>query len=307
MIGHVTEAAARECGLKAGTPIAAGCGDQAAAQLGAAMVQPGLVFDVAGTASVLALVFDQFVTDQEHGALFTAHAAVPGLYYALGYTNGGGLNLRWFRDEFAQHEKAEALVRGENPYQVLDRMAADIPAGANNLLFLPHLSGRVCPGDPNTRGVFIGLNWLHTRGHFYRAMLESLGYEYAYYLRVLHSMLPDGDFLEARVTGGGARSALLNQIKADILGLPYVRLNRDEFSVLGSAILAGYAVGVFDDMAATAQRFTQPTERIEPNMAMHARYQPYVDEYIKLFEATKPIFDDLAAMPEPENEALPGQ
>lgn len=303
VIGHVTEAAARECGLKAGTPIAAGCGDQAAGMLGAAMVRPGLVFDMAGTASVFAVVFDQFVTDQQHGALFTAHSAVPGLYYALGYTNGGGLNLRWFRDTFAQQEKAEAQVTGENAYQILDRLAAEIPAGANKLLFLPHLSGRVCPGDPNTRGVFIGLSWLHSRGHFYRAMLESLGYEYAYYLRILRGLLPEGDFREARVTGGGARSALLNQIKADILGLPYVRLNREEFSVLGSAILAGYAVGVFDDLAATAQRFTQPTERIEPDIAAYKLYQPYVDEYIKLFEATKPIFDDLAAFPEPEIKA----
>ncbi|MCZ7544262.1 MAG: FGGY-family carbohydrate kinase [Anaerolineae bacterium] len=240
------------------------------------------------------------MTDQAHRTLFTAHLPVPDLYYTLGYINGGGLNLRWFRDEMAAHEKAEAEAAGENIYQVLDRMAAAVPAGSNKLLFLPHLGGRVCPGDPNTRGLFIGLNWSHTKAHLYRAMLEGIGYEYAYYLSIVRGLLPDLDFHETRVIGGGARSRLLNQIKADILGVPYVNLNREEFSVLGSAILAGYAVGVFDDMAATARRFTQTTDRVEPDMAQHALYQPLVREYINLFAVTKPVFDALAALPEPE-------
>jgi xylulokinase len=301
VIGQVTDEAAQATGLKAGTPIAAGCGDQAAGMLGAAMVTPGLVFDVAGTASVFAVVVDRFATDQAHRTLFTAHTAVPNLYYTLAYINGGGLNLRWFRDEFAAPEKAGAEVSHENIYQVLDRMAASVPPGANKLLFLPHLSGRVCPGDPNTRGLFIGLSWNHTRAHLYRAMLEALGYEYAYYLRIVRELLPDLDLRETRVIGGGARSRLLNQIKSDILGVPYVTLNREEFAVLGSAILAGYAVGVFDDLAATAQRFTQTTGWTEPDPTNHAYYQPFVDQYIDLLDRTKPVFDALAEIPE-----LPG-
>jgi xylulokinase len=303
IIGQVTPAAAAASGLKAGTPIAAGCGDQAAGMLGAAMVSAGQVFDVAGTASVFAVVVDQFATDQAHRTLFTAHTAVPGLYYTLGYINGGGLNLRWFRDEFAAQERAEAGAAGENIYQALDRLAASVPPGANKLLFLPHLGGRVCPGDPNTRGLFIGLGWSHTRAHLYRAMLEALGYEYAYYLGIARGLLPALEVHETRVIGGGARSKVLNQIKADVLGVPYVTLNREEFAVLGSAILAGYAVGVFDDLAATARRFTQPTGRTEPNMDHHAYYQPLVEEYIRLFEATKPVFDSLAGIAEPPGAA----
>jgi xylulokinase len=130
-------------------------------------------------------------------------------------------------------------------------------------------------------------------------MLEALGYEYAYYLRIVRELLPDLDLRETRVIGGGARSKLLNQIKSDILGVPYVTLNREEFAVLGSAILAGYAVGVFDDLAATAQRFTQATGRTGPDMANHAYYQPFVDQYIRLLDVTKPVFDDLAGIPEP--------
>ena len=299
IIGHVTADAAAASGLMAGTPIAAGCGDQAAGMLGAAMVSPGLVFDVAGTASVFAVVVDRFAADQTHRTLFTAHTAVPGLYYTLAYINGGGLNLRWFRDEIAADEKAAADARGENIYQVLDRMAADVPPGADRLLFLPHLGGRVCPGEPNTRGLFIGLSWNHHKAHLYRAMLEALGYEYAYYLKIVRSLLRDLPVRETRVIGGGARSKLLNQIKADILGVPYVTLNREEFAVLGSAILAGYAVGVFPDLADTAQRFTQITGRIEPNMEHHATYQHFAELYASLFDVTRPVFDSLAAIPDP--------
>jgi xylulokinase len=177
-------------------------------------------------------------------------------------------------------------------------MAAGVPPGSSKLLFLPHLGGRVCPGDPNTRGLFIGLSWSHTKAHLYRAMLEGIGYEYAYYLSIVRGLLPDLDFHETRVIGGGARSKLLNQIKADILGVPYVNLNREEFAVLGSAILAGYAVGVFDDLATTAQRFTQTTGRLEPDMDNHAVYQPFVKEYINLFDVSKPVFDALAGIPD---------
>jgi xylulokinase len=300
IIGYVTEEVAAATGLKVGTPIAAGCGDQAAGMLGAAMVRPGLVFDVAGTASVFAVCLDRFVTDTEYKTLFTAALAIPGLYYALAYINGGGLNLRWFRDQLASYEKAEAEVAGENIYQNLDHMAAEVPPGSDKLLFLPHLGGRVCPSDPNIRGLYLGLNWSHTKPHLYRAMMEGVAYEYAYYLGIVRGLLPDLEVRETRVIGGGARSRLWNQIKADILGVPYVTLNREEFGVLGSAILAGYAVGVFDDLADTAQRLTQATDRVEPDRGNQKIYQPLVREYINLFDLTRPVFDALAAVPEPQ-------
>lgn len=297
MIGEVTPQAAEATGLRAGTPIAAGCGDQAAGMLGAAMVQPGLVFDVAGTASVFAVCVDQFAADEEHGTLFTAHLPIENLFYSLAYINGGGMNLRWFRDELAEEEKRRAEQQDENVYARLDQMAAEVPPGSEKLIFHPHLGGRVCPSDPNTRGMYVGLNWAHSKGHMYRAMLEGVGYEYAYYQSIVEQLLPELDFRETRVLGGGARSDLWNQIKADILGVPYVRLNREEFSVLGSAIVAGAAVGVFEDMAETAESFVQTTDRTEPDMENHALYQPLAKQYEILFERAKPVFDSLAEAP----------
>jgi xylulokinase len=298
VVGNVSSEAAAVTGLMPGIPIAAGCGDQAANMLGAAMVSPGMVFDVAGTASVFAVCVDDFVTDTRYKTLFTAPLAIPGLYYTLAYINGGGLNLRWFRDELASYEKAEAEATAENIYQLLDQMASQVPPGSDKLIFQPHLGGRVCPSDPNTRGLFVGLNWSHTKSHLYRALLEGVAYEYAYYLGIVRGLLPELDVRETRVIGGGARSRLWNQIKADVLGVPYVNLNREEFGVLGSAILAGYAAGVFDDLVETSQSFIQTTTRVEPIMENNKVYQALLKEYIELFEATKPIFDALAIVPE---------
>jgi xylulokinase len=293
VIGHVSKEVAEATSLKEGTPIAAGCGDQAAGMLGAAMVSPGMVFDVAGTASVFAVCVDRFVTDTEHKTLFTAPLAIPDLYYTLAYINGGGLNLRWFRDELASYEKDEAEASGDNIYQRLDNMAAEVPPGSDKLLFMPHLGGRVCPSVPTTRGIFLGLNWSHSKAHLYRSLLEGVGYEYAYYLGIVRSLLPELEVGETRVIGGGARSRLWNQIKSDILGVPYVNLNREEFAVLGSAILAGYSVGIFDDLSLTAQRFVQTTERVEPDMEKHAFYRSLVQEYINLLDVSQPIFNAL--------------
>ncbi len=300
--GKLTASAARECGLLEGTPIAAGCGDQAAGMLGAAMVEPGLVFDVAGTASVFAICVDRYTPDLEHKTLFTARLVPEDLWYALAYINGGGLNLRWFRDQLAKEEKAKAEREGKNPYALLDAAAASVAAGSDSLLFLPHLGGRVTPSDPDLRGLWLGFTWSHRKEHLYRSLLEGVAYEYAHYLDIEKSLLPGLEFKEARVIGGGSKSDFWNQIKADVLGIPYVQLNREEYAVLGSAIVAGYAVGAFTDLKATAQGFVETTSRIEPRPQYHAYYRPLVGLYISLFSTTRPIFQHLAEMPSPPLE-----
>ncbi len=299
IIGQLTPEAAEGCGLLAGTPIAAGCGDQAAGMLGAAMVEPGLVFDVAGTASVFAICVDEFIPDLEHNTLFTARLVPEDLWYALAYINGGGLNLRWFRDELAQEEKKEAQLTGKRVYALLDETAAAVHPGSDGLIFLPHLGGRVTPSDPDIRGLWLGFTWSHGKGHLYRSLLEGVAYEYAHYLGIERSLFPHMEFKEARVIGGGSVSDFWNQIKADILGIPYVRLNRQEYAVLGSAIVAGYAVGVFDDLKATAKGFVEPISRIEPRPDHHAYYRPLVDLYISLFDTLRATYQDLACLPAP--------
>lgn len=299
IIGQLTAEAAESCGLLAGTPIAAGCGDQAAGMLGAAMVEAGMVFDVAGTASVFSICVDRYTPDLEHKTLFSGRLVPEDLWYALAYINGGGLNLRWFRDQLAKEEKAKAEREGENAYAMLDAAAASVPPGSDSLLFLPHLGGRVTPSDPDLRGLWLGFTWSHRKEHLYRSLLEGVAYEYAYYLDIEKSLFPNLEFKEARVIGGGSKSDLWNQIKADVLGIPYVQLNRQEYAVLGSAIVAGYAVGLFDDLKATAKGFVEPISRLEPRPEHHAYYRPLVDLYISLFDTLRSTYQDLTRLPSP--------
>lgn len=279
--GEVTPEAAREFGLAPGTLVAAGCGDTAAGALGAGIVQAGMLFDTAGTASVLAGTTDRFVADESHRALLTMRSVIPGLWHPLAYIGGGGQALRWYRDAFYNTSRAEPLPPDGDLYEALGALALAAPPGADGLFFSPHLGGRICPATPAMRGAWVGFSWSHDQAHFYRAILESVAYEYAYYLRILHEHVPNLELSQAHVIGGGARSAVWNQIKADVLDVPYQRLQRDEFGTWGSAMIAGKAAGIYDDLAAVAAEHAAPAgEPFRPDAERHAAYEPYVDRYI---------------------------
>ena len=283
VVGEVTEAAAKDFGLAAGTPVAAGCGDTAACALGAGIVRAGMLFDTAGTASVLAACTEDFVPDRKHRALVNMHSVIPGLYNPLAYIAGGGLALRWFRDTFYQAQHGEPLPAEGDLYDEMAAAAAQIPPGADGLFFSPHLGGRISPAAPQMRGAWTGFSWGHTQAHFFRAILESVAFEYAYYLKVLVDQVPGIQLLEARVIGGGARSRVWNQIKADVLGVPYQRLSRSEFGAWGSALVAGKAVGLFNDLAAKASETALPDGApVQPNPSNRAIYDRLVDKYIAL-------------------------
>lgn len=300
VVGRVNREAARESGLLEGTPIAAGAGDTVAGMLGGGMVEPGMALNIAGTAAVFAVGLDGFKPDTATGTLFTARHVSEDLWCAYAYINGGGLNLQWFRDQWAH-------VDGEgDPYETLNAKAAEVPPGSEGLLFLPHLGGRVCPNEPNWRGLWSGFSWSHKEPHFYRSLLEGVAYEYAHYLRIERESFPDTDFREARVIAGGASSALWNQIKADVLGIRYAQLQQQECTVLGAAIVAGKAAGVFDDVNDAARRFNRVTSHTEPNPERHRFYAPYVDAYVNLLEQMSPHFAQLAALPEAPQDRKKG-
>ena len=141
------------------------------------------------------------------------------------------------------------------------------------------------------RGAWVGFSWSHTEAHFARSILESIAYEYAYYLRILRDALPSLALKETKAIGGGARSAAWNQIKADVLGVPYQRLQRSEFGSWGSAMIAGKAAGIFDDLAEVAIRHAQPDgQPFLPDPDNHARYQPLVEKHIALQATLRDTF-----------------
>jgi xylulokinase len=278
----VTDKAAAEFGLAPGTIVAAGCGDTAANALGAGIVRPGMAFEVAGTAAVFAGSTDTFVADVQNRALLTMRSVVPGIWNPLAYIAGGGIALRWFRDEFYNTCRGAKQEYETDLYVEMIRQAEAIPPGSDGLYFSPHLGGRICPAAPQMRGAWLGFSWGHTQAHFLRAVLESVAYEYAYYLGILREMIPGLELLHARVVGGGARSPAWNQIKADVLGVPYQPLDGNEFGAWGAAMIAGKAAGIFDDLAEVADRSAIPSgEPLRPDPSRHAAYQAAVKQYIQ--------------------------
>jgi len=280
IVGAVTAAMARRCGLRADTPVVAGCGDTAASFLACGATREGVCVDVAGTASVFAATTSVYRADTAHGILGWGRSATPGLWHPYAYINGGGMNLEWFRKELAASGRAKPPS-----FDALNRQAVRITPSIDDPFFVPHLGGRVSPGWPELRGAWAGLTWSHTTGHLYRAVLEGVALEYGVYRDVLTELVTDLKLREVRVTGGGEKSAPWNQIKADVLGARVVQVTRPEGAPLGAALLAGHGVGLFRSLDATARRWIQTATPVKPDATRRALYDTRLDRYRHLLNA----------------------
>ncbi len=279
VIGEVSGEMAKSCGLRSGVPVIAGCGDTAASFLSCGATAPGICVDVAGTASVFAATTNTFVPDTQGGTLGCGHAATPGLWHPYGYINGGGMNLEWFRREMAN------TPGGTANFDELNALASKVEPTAALPLFIPHLGGRVSPPQPDLRGAWADLTWDHSRGELFRAMLESVALEYAIYQGSLRKLLPDAVFAELRITGGGEASTTWNQIKADVLQMPIVKIERGGGAPMGAAMLAGLGAGVLGSLSATAGQWVKLGDRFEPNRARAEYYGERVQRYRSLLQA----------------------
>ncbi|MCL1795273.1 MAG: FGGY family carbohydrate kinase [Clostridia bacterium] len=282
IVGRVTADFAGQSGLREGTPVAAGLGDTAAATFGSGMISRGVVQDCAGTASVLCTVVEEYRPDTEYETMTQVRSPIDGLWLPLAYINGGGLCIRWFRD----------CLTGSPPaaYEELEAEAKDLPPGSEGILFMPHFSGRVLPQNPYVKGSFVGLDWKHTRSHMYRAILEGIGYEYAYYYSVIKKLFPRQEFTGMAAIGGGAKSGLFNQIKADILNLPVTTFASGETALAGSAVVAGVACGLFPDYREPLGKVMSEGKTFRPDPESHEAYQPFAREYLHVIRALEPIY-----------------
>jgi xylulokinase len=277
-VGALVPEMTAACGLAAGTPVIAGCGDTAASFLSCGATREGICVDVAGTASVFATTTGALAPDFANRTLACGRSATPGLWHPYAYINGGGMNLEWFRKELGGQKVA---------FEDLDGDASMLDYREDDPLFVPHLGGRVSPSEPALRGAWLGLGWSHGRAHLYRAVLEAVALEYGGYLAILRSLYPGLSFSEIRVTGGGSRNALWNRIKADALGLPVVRVSRAEGAPLGAALLAGHGVGLFASLDEAARSWIGGAGSVGPDPAMRQHYAKRLARYSEALEAAR--------------------
>jgi xylulokinase len=282
--GEVTAEAAAETGLRPGTPVVAGGGDQAAGAVGAGAVRPGVVSLTLGTSGVVFATTDAPLVEPE-GRLHAFCHAVPGRWHFMGVTLSAAGSLQWYRDTLAPGESFDSLVAE----------AGDAPAGSEGLLFLPYLSGERTPyPDPLARGGFVGLTLRHRRAHLTRAVLEGV----AFSMRDCFSLLRGagvGSVTEVRIAGGGAKGALWRRIVASALGLPMVTVSSTEGAACGAALLAGVGAGAWPSVEAACDATIRVTGRDEPVAAWAEAYDALHPRYRELYAALKPTWDALGA------------
>jgi xylulokinase len=263
--------------LVSGIPVAAGAGDTAASVLGAGLFKNDEILDCAGTASVLCCAVDSYSPDTKHKTMMMMRSPEDNRWFPLTYINGGGLCIPWFRDNFS----------GVPPcsYAQLEAESATIPAGSEGVVFVPHFAGRVFPSNPDIKGGFTHLDLKHTRAHMFRAVLEGIAYEYAYYLSVLRDLYPGSDFTRMITIGGGAKSPFFASVKADVMGLSVIRTRVGDTALVGSAAIAGYGAGVLPDYRKAILKTIQEEPPVQYNAGNYEQYKPMVRKYLTVVDA----------------------
>lgn len=294
--GRITAQAASVTGLKEGTPVVGGGGDQAAGAVGNGIVETGVVSVSVGTSGVVFAFADEPVVDLGLRTHTFCHA-VPGKWHVMGVMLSAGGSLRWWRDAFATEEKNVAAAMGVDPYELITAEAAQAPLGAEGMIFLPYLTGERTPhADPHARGVFFGITLRSDRSHFARAILEGVAFGLRDSFEILREMgLP---ITQVRASGGGARSAVWRQILADVSGYDHVTINVDEGPAFGVALLAGVGTGVWQSVPEACHATIQVVNNTPVKPDAHRAYEPYYVLYRKLYQHLKADFAEVAGLME---------
>jgi xylulokinase len=283
--GTVTVKAAELTGLKAGTPVVGGGGDQAAQAVGVGAVTPGIVALTLGTSGVVFATTPSPLIEPQ-GRLHAFCHSVPGVWHFMGVMLSAAGSLRWYRDTLSPGMSYDDLLAP----------AASIAAGSEGLLFLPYLTGERTPHpDPLARGAFVGLTVRHTKAHMTRSVIEGVSFG----LRDSMELIKGaglGQITQVRVSGGGARSKLWRQMLSDVMNSELVTVNTTEGAAFGAALLAGVGCGVWKTVEESCAATIKTLESTTPNQGTVAVYEAYYQQYTALYPALKPSFDAVAAL-----------
>ncbi len=280
MTGRVSADAARLTGLKAGTPIVAGGGDQAAQAVGVGAIKPDVFALTIGTSGVVFAPTEQPFVDP-HGRVHAFPNAIPDMWHVMGVMLSAAGSLQWYRDTLAPGVGFDELIAE----------ADSISPGSEGLTFLPYLSGERTPhANPNARGAFIGLSLAHSRGHLTRAVLEGVAFGLKDNLELLRNAglaMP----AELRASGGAMGSALWGQILSDVLAISLVTVDASEGAALGAAMLAGTGCGGWANIDEAAKNTVRTGPIIAPSATGSASYSAAYERFTSLYPALHPSTD----------------
>ncbi len=280
--GRVSARGAEATGLRAGTPVVAGAGDQAAGAVGMGIVRPGSVSATIGTSGVVFAATDRPALDPK-GRIHTFCHAVPGRWHVMGVTQAAGLSLRWFRDRFG----VAGTLDGDS-YDRLAAEAAAAPPGSDGVFWAPYLMGERTPHcDPNARAALLGLSAAHTRAHVIRAILEGVAFSLRDSFTIFRELNVPVDRI--RLGGGGARSPLWRQIQADVYAHVVEVLAVEEGAAYGAAILAGVGAGNWRSVEEACDAVVRIAKEVSPNPRDAATLDRAYRAYQRIYPALRHI------------------
>lgn len=289
--GRLTGNAAKWLGLSEKTKVVLGALDQACGAIGVGNTREGIFSESTGAALATVAMTNRIVIDPA-GEMPCFASAIPGKYMIHSFSTGG-MAVRWFRDAFCKEELERQRAGGPNVYSLIDDMVRQVPPGSDGLYMLPHLQGAGAPDtDSQAKGVFFGVTLAHKKEHFARAIMEGVT---MVLLRMAEATKALGaDIGELRSMGGGAKSSVWCQIKADALGIKvHTMKNSESAACLGAAILAGVAAGVWDSVEDTAERLAVYEREYMPVESNRGVYAKLLQGYKKLLGESRGLFDKL--------------
>lgn len=283
--GKVSSAGAEATGLRPGTPVVAGAGDQAAGAVGMGIAHAGAVSATIGTSGVVFASTDRPAMDPE-GRLHTFCHAIPQRWHVMGVTQAAGLSLRWYRDHFGAASPGVQKQDGRDPYNIFAEEASTVPAASEGAFWVPYLMGERTPHlDPNARAALIGLTASHSRAHVIRAIMEGVAFSLKDTFTIFDEMkIP---VTSIRLGGGGARSPLWRQIQADVYGREVEIVAAEEGAAYGAAILAGVGAGAWSSVEQACDAVVRVAKKIQPSRQDLAAMQLAYNTYRKIYAALK--------------------
>lgn len=286
-VGELTKAAAQETGLKAGTPVISGGGDQQCAALGVGVVKEGMIKSTTGTGTFMLAHSNTVRLDPSRRVLCSRHV-VPDSFVVEASMFTTGSALKWYRDNLGNEEVRIADERGCDPYDIITEAAMKTPPGAEGVIHIPHFVGAGAPyWNPHARAVFAGLALGHTRFHLIRSILEGVSYDLRSNLEVMRELgLPSQ---EMRVTGGAARSEAWMKIQANILRVPVIRTKMEEATAVGAAILAFKGINVFKSVVQAADEMVKTKPALNPT-------KDTLEVYSKGYSTFKALYNAIASI-----------
>lgn len=288
MIDEMLPEVAKELELDCLVTVCTGALDQAAGAIGAGNIKEGMFSETIGAALAICVPVSQPIFDPNQ-KMPLHYFALPDTYMIHTFTTGG-MTLRWFRDKFCPAEMAVEANGGGDSYDTISKEVSHVAPGCDGLVMLPHLSGSLAPDtNAKAKGVWFGFSLNHTKAHFARAIMESLGFILRRNLEALKDM--GISVKEVRSLGGGSKSEVWNQIKADINDVTLVTVKSKEAACLGAAILAGSATGVFDSVEDAVNSMIQVKERYQSKPEEKEIYDENYEMYCKLFKDLEDCFD----------------